>query len=164
MTVLCVFLALLFVMSVYTYGTNQRYSFMEHFENISEEFEQTPSLQELVTYWTSESFQVAYNGIVFYPHFGGGANSGGGFGGGSMGDDGLIYPEKVTGADWGSLEPLQEFVGAVKGFFVRAYYTILWFANFVIHTFFLVGVLLPWNGLVPREEVASVFNIGEVVS
>ena len=156
MTVLCVFLSVLFIMSVYTYGTDTRYSFMAHFESIVEEFEQTPSMQELISYWTEEAINPYYNGIAFYPSFGGGANSGG-FGGGSAADDGLIYPEKVTDGDWGALQPLQEFVGVLKGFTIRLYYSVLLVCNFVVHAFFIVGVLLPWNGLVPREETSSVF-------
>ena len=151
MTVLSVFLALTFVMCVLTHGTQQRYSFMEHFSNIAEEFSETPSMEELVGYWTSDRFKPSFNGVEFYPHVGGG------FGGGSVADDGYIYPEEVTDGDWGTLQPLQDILGAIKGFFVRAYYSILWVCNFVVHLFFIVGVLLPWNGLVERTEQQSVF-------
>lgn len=154
MTVLSAFLALTFVMCVLTYGTEQRYSFMEHFSNIAEEFSETPSMEELVGYWTSDRFKPSFNGVEFYPHVGGAVGS---IPGGSTGDDGYIYPEKVSDGDWGALHPLQDILGVIKGFFVRAYYSILWVCNFVLHLFFIVGVLLPWNGLVERTEVQSVF-------
>ena len=157
-SVLCVFLALLFIMSVYTYGTNERYSFISHLENIADEFEETPSVEELISYWTGDKFKPSYNGIEFYPEAGSPGFSG------DAEDDGYIYPNKVTDGDWGVLQPLQEFVGAVKGFFVRLYYSILWVCNFVVHIFFLVGVILPWNGLVPREEEASSVFYKEVAA
>ncbi len=155
---LCLLLAVFFIMAVFNYGRNERYSFMAHVQFITTEFSKTPSFEEFIIYWTEESFVPSYNGIDLTAGPGGGTN-GGGFSGGSRyeEEDGRVYPEKIGSlTDEGAfLEPLWDFFGAVKGFFVRAYFSILWVCNFVVQIFQNIYAFMPWNGNVPIEEVTA---------
>ena len=129
--ILLLFLAFTFVAMVFCYGTNKTYSPWVHMQKIVRSFHGLPSIEELTSYWVGDSFWV-YTGIE--------TDRGGGI------SAKKIYPNKIFDND-GSTGFLSDVLGYIKGFFVRSYYTILWFCKFIISMFDIVTLFLPWNGL-----------------
>ena len=60
MAALSVLLAIVFVMSVYCYGTDKRYSAWHHFDLIVGGFESVPSLFSIADDWNKDQFWVTF--------------------------------------------------------------------------------------------------------
>ena len=172
---LLVLLCITFVMGVYCYGTDQRYSLWQHFRHIVNEFQSFPSVLELADIWTKTHLgtppiaktevETMYNdGVIdqdLYFHYlkdhsgepftimGNPVQSVPCYDETCMfytGDDYVILvPDKTD-------NPIVDAFNGVRSFFNRLGATIGWVIDFVVGFFKVVGALLPWNGLKSREE------------
>lgn len=151
---LILLLAFCFIAAVFAFGTDQHYDAWAHLNKIVGEVKDAPKLEDIATYWTQDGWYVENT------------DSFGGFqtiiiGGtvvnrptqppvGAELPNDYIYvePEKVTDGNWGVFEPVQDFFGSIKGFFVRLFYTIRWMVDVLLFAFRMVGVIAPWNGYV----------------
>ena len=65
--VVCVMLVIVFVVCVYCYGHNQRFSFRKYIENISAGFVDMPSLQDFSDVWSSQYYWL--DGVRLLPYW-----------------------------------------------------------------------------------------------
>ncbi len=120
---------IMFVMSVYCYGTNKRYSAWYHFQCINNEFESYYAYNKIEDIWNGKD-------VFYYRYEGDGA-------GGYV----PVYAERIDSIP-DSWEGVKSFFGKVKGFFVRMEYTIRLICDKIIAIGKMTSTLLPWNGLV----------------
>ena len=124
-----IFFALLFVVSVYVYGTTNRFSSEAYLENLSLSIADIPDIQGLVDIWSD----------------GGGVGS---LGGGSGHAGGRSTDEEQT-----LLEVVNEFFADIGRFFRNIWSSILYIVDIIKGVFELLPAFLPWNenAIVPTD-------------
>lgn len=120
---------------------NERYDPIYHLDQIVEGFKEIPSFEQLKWFTSADSFVVPSSQAWRFR----------GFHIAETADFLVIYPDFIREQDWGVFEWLNEPMGALVSFFVRANGVTWWLTEWLVSFFKNVGVLLPSSGMVERS-------------
>ena len=124
-------MAIVFVVCVYSYGTNKRFSFEAYVNNIAGSIGDIPSLQGLVDIWTDDDdFDI--NGAVS-----------GAIGGAVSGGATIVVDDEESFWD-----VCVNFFDRIGVFFSNLWESILYVLDILVAVFDVLAALLPWNGTV----------------
>lgn len=124
----CVCMAIVFVVCVYSYGTTKRFSFEAYVNNISGSIGDIPSLQGIVDIWTDAPDRPLTGG-----------------GDGWRGDSEGNRPDTEEQGFW---DRCYAFFNNIGEFFVNLWESILYILDMLVAVFDVLAALLPWNGTV----------------
>lgn len=122
-------MAIVFVVCVYSYGTNKRFSFEAYVNNIVGSIGDIPSLQGIVDIWKTNDESSS--------------TTGGGLG--WAGDSEGNRPDTEEQGFW---DRCYDFFQNIGNFFANVWASILYIVDIVIAVFDVLAALLPWNGTV----------------
>ena len=126
--VIAVILAILFVCSVFFYGTGKAFSLELYVDNVAKGFSGIPSLEGFADIWSGEVDDE------FGSLHGGGA--------GHRGGD-SEHDESET-----ILDTIVNFFSAIGTFFANLWNTVLYVVDILVAVFKLLYIMLPWNAVV----------------
>lgn len=134
-------LILTFVVCIYCYGENRRFSLEYYIENISE-IQSGIWLSSLGEVWTSNGYTISYP-ITDNRYEGSGAGPGGGDNAGGF--------ERVSFSPYEGTNEVLKFLDNIRIFFLRLGATFRILGNALVCVFKDFRLLLPWNATVTSD-------------
>ena len=122
-------------------NTDKVYDPIHHLDAIQEGFDMIPSFEELTTYTSAAGFLVPRSQEWRFR----------GFYVAQTADFIVVYPDYIKDKDWGVFEWINEPLGAIVSFFVRANAVTWWLTDWTQEFFANVDVLFPSAGMVERS-------------